>query len=94
MVATQLAGRGIDIPNLKYVINYDMPLTIQEYVHRIGRTGRAGTQGYAFSLIGREDSQIYIPLMRLLEESGAEIPEAVKNNALGTGAFGRESLRF
>ena len=45
MVATAVAARGLDIPNVKHVINYDLPNDIDEYVHRIGRTGRVGNVG-------------------------------------------------
>lgn len=47
MVATAVAARGLDIPNVKHVINYDLPSEIDEYVHRIGRTGRVGNIGTA-----------------------------------------------
>ena len=48
LIATSVAARGLDIPNVQHVIKYDMPKSIDEYVHRIGRTGRVGNQGRAF----------------------------------------------
>jgi len=45
LVATDVAARGLDIPNVHYVINYTFPLTVSDYMHRIGRTGRAGKKG-------------------------------------------------
>lgn len=48
-MATQVAARGLDIKNVAYVVNYDLPQTIDEYVHRIGRTGRMGNEGRAIS---------------------------------------------
>lgn len=51
MVATDLAGRGIDVPDIEHVINYDLPATREEYIHRIGRTGRCGKTGSALNLV-------------------------------------------
>jgi len=54
MVATDVAARGLDIRDIKYVINYDAPKNIEAYIHRIGRTGRAGDKtGQAFTLLSR-----------------------------------------
>jgi ATP-dependent RNA helicase DBP3 len=50
LIATDVAARGLDIPNVEYVINYTFPLTIEDYVHRIGRTGRGGNKGIAHTL--------------------------------------------
>lgn len=55
LVATDVAARGLDISNLPYVVNYDMPSTPEDYVHRIGRTGRAGVSGIAVSLVSAEE---------------------------------------
>lgn len=51
LVATDVAGRGIDVPDVAAVINYDMPHTIEGYTHRIGRTGRAGKKGFAVTFL-------------------------------------------
>ena len=50
LVATDVASRGLDVKDIKYVLNYDLPSQIEDYVHRIGRTGRAGAKGVAFSM--------------------------------------------
>ncbi len=55
LVATDVAARGIDIPNLSLVVNFDLPRTLDEYIHRIGRTGRAGGEGVALSFASRRD---------------------------------------
>jgi len=55
LVATDVAARGIDVSTITHVINYDLPRVAEDYVHRIGRTGRAGASGQALSLVGRED---------------------------------------
>jgi ATP-dependent RNA helicase RhlE len=57
LVATDLASRGIDIPNLPVVINYELPRSPKDFIHRIGRTGRAGMEGTAISFIASEDEQ-------------------------------------
>jgi superfamily II DNA/RNA helicase len=51
LVATDVAGRGIDVPDVAAVINYDMPHGIEQYTHRIGRTGRAGKKGFAITFL-------------------------------------------
>jgi superfamily II DNA/RNA helicase len=55
LVATGIAARGIDIDDLQRVVNYDLPDDADDYIHRIGRTGRAGAQGEAISLVSRDD---------------------------------------
>jgi superfamily II DNA/RNA helicase len=55
LVATDVAARGLDVSTITHVINYDLPRVAEDYVHRIGRTGRAGASGQALSLVGRDD---------------------------------------
>ncbi|KAL7671547.1 hypothetical protein ACOME3_006441 [Neoechinorhynchus agilis] len=69
LVATDVAGRGIDIKDVSHVINYDMAKTIEDYTHRIGRTGRAGKSGRAISLVTQEDSAVFFDLKELINES-------------------------
>ena len=57
LVATDIAARGIDIDQLPIVINYDLPMVAEDYVHRIGRTGRAGSEGLAVSLVSHDESR-------------------------------------
>jgi len=58
MVATDVSGRGIDIPNVEYVINYDLPEKMEYYVHRVGRTGRGDSRGQAISFCSKEEKPI------------------------------------
>jgi ATP-dependent RNA helicase RhlE len=66
LVATDIAARGIDINELPKVINYDLPMVAEDYVHRIGRTGRNGATGEAISLVAQEDAKYLRQIVRLL----------------------------
>jgi len=68
LVATDVAARGLDISNLPYVINYDMPGVPEDYVHRIGRTGRAGVSGIAISLVSPEEKAHLKAIETLLKQ--------------------------
>merc|ERR1719348_1335446 len=95
IVATAVAARGLDIPNVKHVINYDMPSDIEEYVHRIGRTGRVGNLGLATSFINEKNKNVVRDLCELLTESDQEVPswlEAMSyEQSRGGGARSRGS---
>nr|XP_045604912.1 probable ATP-dependent RNA helicase DDX23 [Procambarus clarkii] len=69
LVATDVAGRGIDIKDVSLVINYDMAKNIEEYTHRIGRTGRAGKHGKAISFLTKDDSHLFYELKQLILSS-------------------------
>ncbi|VDP26870.1 unnamed protein product [Heligmosomoides polygyrus] len=75
LVATAVAARGLDIPNVRHVVNYDLPGDIDEYVHRIGRTGRCGNTGRATSFFTEKNRALARDLSQLLGESNQEIPE-------------------
>lgn len=68
MVATDVAARGLDIPHIQHVINYDLPMCPEDYIHRIGRTGRAGSTGCALSFISPEDSVRWRAIERLMNQ--------------------------
>lgn len=68
LIATDVAARGIDLPNVSHVINYDMPYSADVYVHRIGRTGRAGNRGCAISLVEAHDMAVVGKIERYTEE--------------------------
>mmetsp|Transcript_6684 Transcript_6684/g.10419 ORF Transcript_6684/g.10419 Transcript_6684/m.10419 type:complete len:623 (+) Transcript_6684:178-2046(+) len=89
MVATDVAARGLDINNVMYVINYDMPSNIDDYVHRIGRTGRAGNKGTAISLMNERNGNIARELYELLSENGQEVPDFLSHLGSYRGGGGR-----
>ncbi|KAK5962607.1 putative DEAD-box ATP-dependent RNA helicase DBP1 PWA37_000657 [Arxiozyma heterogenica] len=74
LVATAVAARGLDIPNVTLVINFDLPTDIDDYVHRIGRTGRAGNTGVAISFFNENNSNIVKDLIALLKETNQDVP--------------------
>ncbi len=67
LVATDVAARGLDIPNLPLVINHDLPMVAEDYVHRIGRTGRNGASGEALSLVAPEEGGLLRQIQRMLK---------------------------
>lgn len=69
LVATDIAARGLDIQQLPYVVNFDLPNVAEDYVHRIGRTGRAGSQGEAISLVCIDEAQLLKNIERLIKGS-------------------------
>jgi len=90
LVATDVAAKGIDFPAIKHVINYDMPKEIENYVHRIGRTGRGGKTGVATTFVNATCSAtILMDLKQLLLEAKQRVPAALvalEKDALGDGA--------
>lgn len=78
LVATDVAARGLDIPKVEFVINVTFPLTIEDYIHRIGRTGRAGRTGKSITFFTDEDKSHAGELMRVLKDAGQVVPEDLK----------------
>ncbi len=74
LVATDIAARGLDIPHIEHVINFDLPQAPEDYIHRIGRTARAGAQGFAISFISPEDMLKWREIQRMLNPKAAGAP--------------------
>jgi ATP-dependent RNA helicase RhlE len=89
LVATDLASRGLDIDQLPHVVNFELPLVAGDYVHRIGRTGRAGNQGDAISLVCTEERQQLNDIERLLRR---DIPKVLIAGYEPDSAYRREPV--
>ena len=74
LLATDVASRGIDVKDLTHVLNYDLPKNMEEYVHRVGRTGRAGKKGIAVSFVSRSDWATAQKLIDILNEASQFVP--------------------
>jgi len=74
LVATDVAARGLDIPSVKLVLNCTFPLTVEDYVHRIGRTGRAGAEGLAITLFTEHDKSQSGALINVLKAANQDVP--------------------
>ncbi|CAL1541400.1 unnamed protein product, partial [Lymnaea stagnalis] len=103
LVATSVAARGLDIPGVMHVVNYDLPSSIDEYVHRIGRTGRCGNLGKATSFFNADtDLPMAAHLVRILKEARQPVPDWLENHSSGmasgdagsfSGKFGGKDIR-
>ncbi|KAH6709238.1 pre-mRNA-splicing ATP-dependent RNA helicase-like protein prp28 [Leptodontidium sp. MPI-SDFR-AT-0119] len=81
LVATDLAGRGIDVPDVSLVVNFNMSSNIESYTHRVGRTGRAGQSGVAITFLGNEDADVMYDLKQMLSKSSiSRVPEELRKH--------------
>ena len=81
LVATDLAGRGIDVPDVSLVVNFNMATFDRGYTHRIGRTGRAGKSGVAITFLGNEDTDVMYDLKQMLMKSPlSRVPEELRKH--------------
>lgn len=81
LVATDVASRGLDIDDITHILNLDFPRNIEEYVHRIGRTGRAGRIGTSVTIMSREDWKHAEELIKIMEEASQEVPQELRDMA-------------
>jgi len=95
LVATDVVARGLDIPHIEHVINYDLPMAAEDYIHRIGRTARAGAAGSALCLISPDDQKKWRAIERLLDPTNSkddDLYDGVSANAKGKGRGNRRSF--
>ncbi|WP_165219373.1 DEAD/DEAH box helicase [Affinirhizobium pseudoryzae] len=99
LVASDVAARGLDIPDVSHVFNFDVPIHAEDYVHRIGRTGRAGRSGRAFTLVTKSDAKYLDAIEKLIGEkiewangdlSALPAPMESQDSGRGRGGKGRE----
>jgi len=87
LIATDVAARGLDVKLVTTVINFDMPNNAEDYVHRIGRCGRAGATGTAISFFTPKNAKMSRDLCKLIREAGQQVPEALVNMGAGGGGW-------
>ena len=78
-IATSVAARGLDVKDLILVVNYDCPNHYEDYVHRCGRTGRAGNKGFAYTFIEPDQGKYVQDIIQALELSGTEVPREIQS---------------
>merc|ERR1719436_1033419 len=83
LVATDVASRGLDVKDIKYVINYDFPTQIEDYIHRVGRTGRAGAFGSSYTFFTTDKARCAPDLIRVMREARQPVPEELERMAEG-----------
>ncbi|CAN8260267.1 unnamed protein product [Cochlearia groenlandica] len=88
LIATDVAARGLDIKDIRVVINFDFPTGVEDYVHRIGRTGRAGATGVAFTFFTEQDWKHAPDLIKVLEGANQQVPPQVRDIATRGGGGG------
>ena len=74
LIATNVAARGLDVDDVSFVINYDFPSTVEDYIHRIGRTGRRDKSGTSYSLFTEDQGRLAKELITVMKEAGQEVP--------------------
>lgn len=93
LVATDVAARGLDIPHIRTVVNYDIARDIDTHTHRIGRTGRAGEKGTAYTLVSEKDKEFAGHLVRNLEGADQEVPKSLMDLAMQSSWFRKSRFK-
>jgi len=102
LIASDVAARGLDIPQVSHVFNFDVPVSPEDYVHRVGRTGRAGREGHSFTLVTPEDLRAFHAIEALIQKeiewqdhapSEDDIAEAKAARRRGRGGAKRGSAK-
>nr|CAI5824222.1 unnamed protein product [Callosobruchus analis] len=93
LIATDVAARGLDIPHVRTVVNYDTARDIDTHTHRIGRTGRAGMQGTAYTLLTPKDKEFAGHIVRNLEKAHQKVPQEVLDLALQSSWFKKQRFK-
>merc|ERR1711920_1088411 len=88
LVATDVASRGLDVKDIKYVINYDFPSQIEDYVHRVGRTGRAGATGSSYTFFESKNVRMAKELIAVLREASQPVPDELDRLGGSSGGGG------
>ncbi|XP_022864579.1 ATP-dependent RNA helicase-like protein DB10 isoform X2 [Olea europaea var. sylvestris] len=94
LVATDVAARGLDIKDIRVVINFDFPTGIEDYVHRIGRTGRAGATGVAFTFFCDQDAKHASDLVKVLNGANQCVPVEIRDMALRGNGMGKAKRQW
>mmetsp|Transcript_31356 Transcript_31356/g.61564 ORF Transcript_31356/g.61564 Transcript_31356/m.61564 type:complete len:534 (-) Transcript_31356:81-1682(-) len=90
LVATDVAARGLDIKGIGLVVNYDPANNTEDYVHRIGRTGRAGAKGFSVTFMSRQDASRARGMVEVMQRTGQEIPRELQDMARSSGGERRD----
>lgn len=93
LVATDVAARGLDIPHIRTVVNFDVARDIDTHTHRIGRTGRAGEKGTAYTLVTEKDKEFAGHLVRNLEGANQEVPQSLMDLAMQSAWFRKSRFK-